>query len=99
VSAIGTTATIAGDPIEAIADIAQQHGMWRHVDASYVSTAMFCDEFREHQSGVERVDSCTFNLHKWMMVNFDCNVLWVADRRTLIETMSVPALISRERCL
>ncbi len=89
VSAVGTTATTAVDPIEAIADIAQVNRMWHHVDAAYAGTAMICDEFREHQPGLERVDSYTFNPHKWMMVNFDCNILWVADREPLIDTMSI----------
>jgi aromatic-L-amino-acid decarboxylase len=89
VSAVGTTATTAVDPIEAIADIAQVHDMWHHVDAAYAGTAMICDEFRVYQPGLERVDSYTFNPHKWMMVNFDCNVLWVADREPLIDTMSI----------
>jgi aromatic-L-amino-acid decarboxylase len=35
------------------------------------------------------VDSYTFNPHKWMMVNFDCTVLWVADREPLIDTLSI----------
>jgi len=89
VSAIGTTATTAVDPIEAIADIALEYGLWHHVDAAYAGTAMLCDEFRVHQPGLELVDSYTFNPHKWMMVNFDCNVLWVADREALIDTMSI----------
>jgi aromatic-L-amino-acid decarboxylase len=89
VSAIGTTSTTAVDPVDAIADIAQEHGMWHHVDAAYAGTAMICEEFRQYQSGLERVDSYTFNPHKWMMVNFDCNVLWVADRDPLIDTMSI----------
>jgi aromatic-L-amino-acid decarboxylase len=89
VSAIGTTATTAVDPVDAISDIAQDHDMWHHVDAAYAGTAMICDEFRVHQPGLERVDSYTFNPHKWMMVNFDCNVLWVADREPLIDPMSI----------
>jgi aromatic-L-amino-acid decarboxylase len=89
VSAVGTTATTAVDPLEAISDIAQEHGLWHHVDAAYAGTAMICEEFREYQEGLERVDSYTFNPHKWMMVNFDCNVLWVADREPLIDTMSI----------
>jgi len=89
VSAIGTTATTAVDPIEAIVDIAREYGLWHHVDAAYAGTAMLCDEFRMHQPGLDRVDSYTFNPHKWMMVNFDCNVLWVADREALIDTMSI----------
>jgi len=89
VSAVGTTGTTAVDPIGAIADIAEAHGMWHHVDAAYAGTAMICDEFRTYQPALERVDSYTFNPHKWMMVNFDCNVLWVADREPLIDTMSI----------
>lgn len=89
VSAIGTTATTAVDPLVAISDIASEHGMWHHVDAAYAGTAMLCSEFRVHQPDLDRVDSYTFNPHKWMMVNFDCNVLWVADRRALIDTLSV----------
>jgi aromatic-L-amino-acid decarboxylase len=89
VSAVGTTATTAVDPIEAISDIAKEHDMWHHVDAAYAGTAMICEEYRHYQSGLERVDSYTFNPHKWMMVNFDCNVLWVADREPLIDAMSI----------
>lgn len=89
VSTVGTTATTAVDPIEAIEAVADAHGMWHHVDAAYAGTAMICEEFRGFQPGLEEVDSYTFNPHKWMLVNFDCNVLWVADREPLIDTMSI----------
>ena len=87
VSAVGTTATTAVDPIRAVDAVAKQYKMWHHVDAAYAGTAMVCPEFRHLQDGVELVDSYTFNPHKWMMVNFDCNVLWVADRAPLIGTL------------
>jgi len=89
ISAIGTTATTAVDPVEAVGTIAASHGLWHHVDAAYAGTAMICEEFRVYQPGLDLVDSYTFNPHKWMMVNFDCNVLWVADREPLIDTMSI----------
>jgi aromatic-L-amino-acid decarboxylase len=89
VSAIGTTATTAVDPVDAIGVIARDHGLWHHVDAAYAGTAMICEEFRTYQPGLDLVDSYTFNPHKWMMVNFDCNVLWVADREPLLDTMSI----------
>ena len=41
------------------------------------------------QRGAERADSYTFNPHKWLFTNFDCNVLWVADRAPLIDTLSI----------
>ena len=95
VSAVGTTGTTAVDPLEAISAIAEDHDLWHHVDAAYAGTAMVCEEFRRHQPGLDRVDSYTFNPHKWMMVNFDCNVLWVADRTPLIDTMSILPPIMR----
>jgi aromatic-L-amino-acid/L-tryptophan decarboxylase len=88
-SAIGTTGTGAIDPVGDIADIAHKHRLWHHVDAAWAGSAMLCEEHRRHQAGVERVDSYTFNPHKWLFTNFDCNVLWVADRAPLIETLSI----------
>jgi aromatic-L-amino-acid decarboxylase len=63
--------------------------MWHHVDAAYAGTAMICPEFRHHQDGLDLVDSYVFNPHKWMLTNFDCSVFYVADRRPLIETLSI----------
>ena len=88
-SAVGTTGTTGVDPIRAIAAVAQEYGMWHHVDAAYAGTAMICPEFRHHQDGIELVDSYTFNPHKWMMVNFDCSAFFVANRAPLIECLSI----------
>src|SRR3954451_15765612 len=69
-SAIGTTATAAVDPVEAIAAIARRHGLWHHVDAAYAGSAMICPELRVHEAGVAEADSFVFNPHKWMFTNF-----------------------------
>ena len=50
---------------------------------------MICGEFRHHQPGLDQVDSYVFNPHKWLATNFDCSVLYVADRRPLIDTLSI----------
>jgi aromatic-L-amino-acid decarboxylase len=88
-SAVGTTGTTAVDPVRGVGEVARRHGMWHHVDAAYAGTAMICPEFRHHQDGLELVDSYTFNPHKWMFTNFDCNVFYVADRTPLIDTMNI----------
>jgi aromatic-L-amino-acid decarboxylase len=31
--------------------------------------------------GLEQADSYCTNPHKWMGVNFDCDLFWTADRR------------------
>ena len=88
-SAVGTTGTTGVDPVRRFGEIARAGQMWHHVDAAYAGSAMICEEFRHHQAGLELVDSYTFNPHKWLATNLDCSVMWVADRRPLIEALSV----------
>jgi aromatic-L-amino-acid decarboxylase len=86
---IGTTSSNGMDPIAAIAEVCRQHSLWLHVDAAMSGTAMLCPEFRYLQNGVELADSYNFNPHKWMFTSFDCNCFWVADRKALIQTLSI----------
>ena len=88
-SAVGTTGTGAVDPVADIAAIAREQRLWHHVDAAWAGSAMLCEEQRRHQAGAEHADSYTFNPHKWLFTNFDCNVLWVADRAPLIASLSI----------
>ena len=39
--------------------------------------------------GLDRVDSYSTNPHKWMGVNFDCNLFWTVDRRALLGALSI----------
>jgi aromatic-L-amino-acid decarboxylase len=86
---IGTTSSCAIDPVREIARICQDHNLWLHVDSAMSGTAALCPEFRFIHDGVEFADSYTFNPHKWMFTNFDCNCFYVADRKHLIQTLSV----------
>ena len=86
---VGTTSSNAFDPVRAIGEICRQNSIWLHVDAAMSGTAMLCPEFRSLQDGVELADSYSFNPHKWMFTNFDCNCLYIADRNALIRTLSI----------
>lgn len=88
-STVGTTGTTAVDPVRGIGEIAKREGMWHHVDAAFAGSAMMCEEFRHHQDGLELADSYVLNPHKWMFTNFDCSLFYVADRRPLIDTLSI----------
>lgn len=86
---VGTTSSNAMDPIAEIGGICREHNLWLHVDAAMSGTAMLCPEFRHLQKGVDLADSYNFNPHKWMFTNFDCSCFWVADRKALIQTLSI----------
>jgi aromatic-L-amino-acid decarboxylase len=86
---IGTTSSNAIDPLPEIGRICRENKIWFHVDAAMSGTAALCPEFRHTHAGVELADSYTFNPHKWMFTNFDCNCFYVADRKALIQTLSI----------
>ncbi|MGH9773686.1 MAG: pyridoxal-dependent decarboxylase [Candidatus Acidiferrales bacterium] len=86
---VGTTSSNAMDPLRAIGKICREHGLWLHVDAAMSGSAAICPEFRWIHEGLEFADSYCFNPHKWMFTNFDCDCFYVADRKALVQTMSV----------
>ena len=86
---VGTTSSNAIDPVPQIGEVCREHGLWLHVDAAMSGTAALCPEFRHIHKGVEHADSYCFNPHKWMFTSFDCDCFYVADRRALIQTLSV----------
>ncbi len=86
---VGTTSSNAIDPVPEIARICRQNNLWLHVDAAMSGTAALCPEFRHIHAGLELADSYCFNPHKWMFTNFDCDCFYVADRKALIQTLSV----------
>lgn len=86
---IGTTSSNAMDPVRRIGEICRNENCWLHVDAAMAGSAMVCPEFRYLKDGVELADSYSFNPHKWMFTNFDCDVFWVGNRAELINTFSI----------
>ncbi len=86
---VGTTSSLAVDPLAAIGELCREHGAWLHVDAAMAGTAALCPELRAIHHGLEAADSYCFNPHKWMFTNFDCDCFWVADRAALVRTLSI----------
>ncbi len=91
VSTIGTTGTGAFDPVSEISAITSRYGLWHHVDAAYLGTALMLDELFFLRTGLDGADSFVFNSHKWMFVQFDCTAYYVRDPDLLIRTMSIKA--------
>ena len=89
ISTFGTTGTGAVDPIAEVSKIANQYGLWHHIDAAYAGTALMLEPFSYLRKGLEGADSFVFNPHKWMFVQFDCSAYFVRDRELLIRTMSI----------
>jgi aromatic-L-amino-acid decarboxylase len=86
---VGTTSSNGIDPLSEIGRICSKYSIWLHVDGAMAGTAALCPEFRWIHDGLEMADSYCFNPHKWMFTNFDCDCFFVADRKILIQTLSI----------
>ena len=89
VATLGTTGTMAMDPLKDIAVICQKHKLWLHVDAAFAGSAAVLPEYRWIFEGLGGADSYVFNPHKWLFTNFDLSAYYVRDKEALIRTFSI----------
>jgi len=75
VATLGTTSSTSVDPVAAIADIAERHHLWLHVDAAYAGVVALLPERRAEFAGWERADSIVVNPHKWLFTPIDASLL------------------------
>jgi aromatic-L-amino-acid decarboxylase len=88
-STMGTTSSGAFDPTTAIGQISREFGLWLHVDGAMHGIAALAPEFSWVNDGLELADSYCTNPHKWMGVNFDCDLFWTSDRQALLGALSI----------
>jgi aromatic-L-amino-acid decarboxylase len=82
----GTTNVGAVDPLPAVADIADQHGLWLHVDGAYGAFFALCDEGKKALQGMEQSDSIVMDPHKGLFLPYGTGAALVRDRKKLLET-------------
>jgi aromatic-L-amino-acid/L-tryptophan decarboxylase len=85
----GTTSSLAFDPTAEIAAVCARYGAWLHVDAAMSGIAALVPELRWVNDGLDVVDSYCTDPHKWMGINFDCNLYWTVDRLALLGALSI----------
>ncbi len=82
----GTVNTGAIDDLEALAKIAENYGMWYHIDGAYGALAGILEPIKSHYRGMEKADSIALDFHKWLYVPFEggCTLVrsWDNLRRT-----------------
>lgn len=86
---VGTTSSSSVDPVDAIADICEKHGIWLHVDTAYAGSAAIVPEMQHLFMGWERADSIVTNPHKWLFTPFDLSVLYCRDLSILKQAFSL----------
>lgn len=74
VATLGSTSAGVIDPITEMAEIAQRHDVWLHVDAAWGGAIALLPEFSDVMSGVSLSDSIAFDPHKWLSVPMGCGM-------------------------
>lgn len=75
----GTVNTGAIDPLDALADLCRDEGLWFHVDGAFGALAVLSPELRDRVKGMERADSLAFDMHKWMYLQYEVGCTLVRE--------------------
>jgi L-2,4-diaminobutyrate decarboxylase len=62
----------AFDPLPAIADVCEKHGVWLHVDAAHGGAAAFSAKYAHLVEGLARADSFIIDAHKMLFMPALC---------------------------
>jgi len=89
VATAGTVLTGAVDPLDDLADLCGEKGLWFHVDAAYGGPAVLAEDLRPLFRGIERADSIAFDAHKWMYLSHPGGCILVRDWVHLLAAFAV----------
>lgn len=79
IGSAGTTDTGAIDPLDKLADIAQQYDMWFHVDAAYGGFFVLLEDSKAAFKGIERSDSLIIDPHKGLFLAYGMGAVLIKN--------------------
>lgn len=83
VANVGTTNTGAIDPLQAIGEVAREHGIWFHADGAYGLPGILDERLAPLYEGLELADSVIVDPHKWLGASVGVAATFVRDRELL----------------
>ena len=83
VATAGTTLTGAVDPVDELADLCAEQGVWLHVDGAYGLPAARVPSAARLFRGVDRADSVAIDAHKWLYLPKACGIVLVRSQQDL----------------
>lgn len=86
IASAGTTDTGAIDPLDSLADIADDEGMWMHVDAAYGGFFILLEEQQYKFRGIEKADSLVVDPHKGLFLPYGVGAVLVKNREAVLQS-------------
>ena len=87
----GTVNTGQIDDLKALRGVADDNGMWLHVDGAFGALLTLSPKLRHMVDGIARADSIAFDLHKWMNMPYDVACVLIRDAAAHGRSFSPPA--------
>jgi glutamate/tyrosine decarboxylase-like PLP-dependent enzyme len=84
----GSVNTGACDPLDAIADVCEEHGLWLHVDGAFGAFYRLWEPGAALVRGMERADSLAVDAHKWLNVPNGVGFVLLRDAQLHRETFA-----------
>ncbi len=88
VGTAGSVSTGAIDPLEEIAELCREEGIWFHVDGAYGAPAAVVSDAPAELSALTLADSVAVDPHKWLYAPLEAGCVLVRDEAALREAFT-----------
>lgn len=95
VGTAGTTDHGAIDDLVTIADIAEKHALWMHVDSAY-GGALILSSHKNRLKGIDRAQSISVDFHKLFFQTISCGALLLKDKHNFKYLLHHADYLNRE---
>ncbi|MEM6346875.1 MAG: aminotransferase class V-fold PLP-dependent enzyme [Bacteroidota bacterium] len=85
IASLGTTDVGAVDPIDELADMADEYDLWFHVDGAYGGYFALDPAHKDLFKGLGRADSVVIDPHKSLFIALGTGMIIIKDRQHMIE--------------
>lgn len=89
IATFGATGSGSIDPIKSLLTLCEEQSLWLHVDAAWGGTAAFAPEIKPFMIGIEKVDSITWDAHKWLPIPMGAGMFFCAHAEALEAAFNV----------
>ena len=91
IGCVGTVNTGAIDSLNELANLANEFGLWFHIDGAFGAWCKLSPEVEHLVKGMERADSIAFDFHKWMYINYEAGCVLIRKKEDHYEAFNLTA--------